>query len=310
MEIQQESDGKRSEPMMSLEPTPLRSDPRLVSSDDVKSAACVSKKRNSHQGRRNSSSHCHREYHEHGTVQHSYHDYSHITPEDENFFGSSLKEPHNGASIAFPVVLHRLLADATEEGFEHIISWQPHGRAFIVHDHERFVDQVMARYTRMSLYSSFQRQLSLYGFLRLTKGPDSGAYYNELFLRGLPHLCTHMQRTRVKGYGVRQSSSPETEPDFYTMDAVSPPRYQAGPLPALSVSSSFSPQASALPIDPFRLDNLDPIPVTIDNSFEEQEAMADFLSDVDLDDEDSFYLRQSYEGEERFAKIYKNIMQV
>ena len=71
---------------------------------------------------------------------------------------------------------------------------------------------------RLHRLSSFQRQLSLYGFLRLThKGPDRGAYYSELFLRDRPDLVALIPRTRVKGYWVRQSSSPETEPDFYSM---------------------------------------------------------------------------------------------
>ena len=72
---------------------------------------------------------------------------------------------------------------------------------------------------RLDRFSSFQRQLSLYGFLRLTqKGPDRGAYYSELFLRDRPDLVALIPRTRIKGYWVRQSSSPETEPDFYAMD--------------------------------------------------------------------------------------------
>ena len=295
---------------MSLDPVPLRPDSRIVSSDDVKSAACVSKKRISHPGKRDSSSHGHREHREHGTVQHSYHDYSQVAPDKEVLCVSPSKETHGGANIAFPVVLHRLLADATDECFEQIISWQPHGRAFIVHDHDRFVSEVMQKYFRQSRYASFQRQLSLYGFLRLTKGSDSGAYYNELFLRGLPHLCTYMQRTRVKGYGVRQSSSPGTEPDFYAMDAVSSPQQGCQTWPSLTVAPLSFQQAPVLSTDAFRQNSLETIPATIVNTFEEQESMADFLSDVDLDDDDSFYLRQPYEGEERFARIYNTITHV
>lgn len=39
----------------------------------------------------------------------------------------------------------------------------------------------------------------------------------------MPHLCTLIQRQRVKGYWVRQSSSPETEPHFETMPMVGVP---------------------------------------------------------------------------------------
>ena len=52
------------------------------------------------------------------------------------------------------------------------------------------------------------------------QGPDRGAYYNEFFLRGRPDLTVHMQRTRVKGTGVRTSSNPKQEPNFYEMEPV------------------------------------------------------------------------------------------
>ena len=68
-----------------------------------------------------------------------------------------------------------------------------------------------------SKLTSFQRQLSLYGFARLTKGKDQGAYYHELFLRGRPDLIHKIVRTRVKGTGCKAPSSPETEPNFYAM---------------------------------------------------------------------------------------------
>ena len=89
-----------------------------------------------------------------------------------------VEEPtHCGTSgAAFPVVLHQLLEAADEQGYSDIISWQPHGRAFHVHDPKRFVAEVMPRYFRQTRFSSFQRQLSLYEFLRLSRqGPDHNA---------------------------------------------------------------------------------------------------------------------------------------
>jgi len=34
----------------------------------------------------------------------------------------------------FPVILHYVLSELEKDGLDHIISWQPHGRSFIVHD--------------------------------------------------------------------------------------------------------------------------------------------------------------------------------
>jgi hypothetical protein len=80
----------------------------------------------------------------------------------------------------FPTVLHHMLNAAEKNGFDHVISWQHHGRAFQVHQPEKFVNDIMPLYFRHTRFSSFQRQLSLYGFIRLTrKGEDRGAYYHE-----------------------------------------------------------------------------------------------------------------------------------
>ena len=54
---------------------------------------------------------------------------------------------------------------------------------------------------------------------RLTApGDDRGSYYHELFLLGRPDLCRLMQRTRIKGNGMKAAASPNTEPKFYHME--------------------------------------------------------------------------------------------
>jgi hypothetical protein len=48
-------------------------------------------------------------------------------------------------------------------------------------------------------------------------GRDKGGYYHELFLRGKPQLAHKIPRTKLKNEGARKSTSPETEPNFYTL---------------------------------------------------------------------------------------------
>jgi len=100
---------------------------------------------------------------------------------------------------------------------DHIISWMPHGRAFIVHDAKTFVRVVLAKFFKQSKFMSFTRQLNLWSFKRITKGVDAGAYYHELFLRGRPRLCMMMRRQKIKGTGIKLTPNPETEPNFYLL---------------------------------------------------------------------------------------------
>jgi HSF-type DNA-binding len=76
------------------------------------------------------------------------------------------------------------------------------------------------RYFNQSKLTSFQRQLNLYGFNRLTQGRDRGGYYHEYFLRGKPSLSMRMTRVKVKGIGIKAISTPDQEPNFYALPPV------------------------------------------------------------------------------------------
>lgn len=87
----------------------------------------------------------------------------------------SRKRGHRpGAANLFPSKLHVMLASAEADGFDHIVSWQPHGRCFKVHQPSRFVDEILPKWFHQTKLASFQRQLSLYGFSRLSTGADRG----------------------------------------------------------------------------------------------------------------------------------------
>ena len=80
----------------------------------------------------------------------------------------------------------------------------------------------MPTFFRQSKLTSFQRQLNLYGFSRITAGRDRGGYYHELFLKNKLFLCQNMTRIRIKGTGIKGKASPSTEPDFYSMPPILP----------------------------------------------------------------------------------------
>jgi len=145
---------------------------------------------------------------------------------------SGLRRTRGGVTEPFPEKVHRMLTDAEANGNDDILSFFPHGRAFAIHDPNRFVREILPKYVRQSQISSFQRQLNLYGFIRIASGPDEGGYYHELFLRGRRALCRYMRRVGVptilstgeiisrRDHRRGRKASLQPDPDFYSMKPI------------------------------------------------------------------------------------------
>mmetsp|Transcript_7837 Transcript_7837/g.11576 ORF Transcript_7837/g.11576 Transcript_7837/m.11576 type:complete len:368 (+) Transcript_7837:455-1558(+) len=119
----------------------------------------------------------------------------------------------------FPGKLHLILSKSE---YRSIITWLPHGRSFIVRDPESLQEKVFPIFFKLTKYNSFSRQLSLWGFKRLTTGVDFGSYYHPLFLRGKPLLTTRMTLTLIKGIGTKRKSNPRAEPDLTALSRIRP----------------------------------------------------------------------------------------
>lgn len=164
-------------------------------------------------------------------VQHDYHDHA----ADPTVDPKSIKHKAKGGVITpFPVKLHSMLDMIEADGYGHVVSWQPHGRCFVVHKTKEFVNHVMPKYFKQTKMASFQRQLNLYGFNRLTGGLDKGGYYHELFLKGKVSLAYDIHRMRVKGTGVRLPTNPDKEPNFYALPPITENMVAALPTPEVS----------------------------------------------------------------------------
>jgi len=48
-----------------------------------------------------------------------------------------------GVTVPFPWKLHNMLDAMDRDGDHSIVQWQPHGRAFVVHDPKQFVSIIM-----------------------------------------------------------------------------------------------------------------------------------------------------------------------
>jgi hypothetical protein len=133
------------------------------------------------------------------------------------------RKPPPAKITSFPEVLHDLLEMADRERLDDIVCWLPHRRAFRINNKDRFMKELLpAFFTGQNRWSSFLRQLNLYGFSRVTKGTDYGAYYHELMIGGRPDLCQYMRRVGTpKGLDRRTYKLAEgDDPDFYAMPLV------------------------------------------------------------------------------------------
>jgi hypothetical protein len=83
-------------------------------------------------------------------------------------------------------------SDPNSSTYSPSIHWMPHGKSFVITDPDAFSADVLSRYFKSTKFKSFTRKLYRWGFRAITKGPDKGSYYHELFVRDDPGLCVRM----------------------------------------------------------------------------------------------------------------------
>jgi hypothetical protein len=84
------------------------------------------------------------------------------------------KQSHRDTNSTFPHRLYNMLESVGLAGCSHVISFQPHGRSFKIHDRKLFGDNVLPHYFKhQTKIASFLRQLNIYMdfFVRLRLDP-------------------------------------------------------------------------------------------------------------------------------------------
>jgi hypothetical protein len=85
-------------------------------------------------------------------VFHDYHDYDNEVEKAEvsleNLHHQLVEEHTQSSSMNrgeqnFPVMLHYMLNELEKDGMDNIVSWQPHGRCFLVHKQQQFLEHVL-----------------------------------------------------------------------------------------------------------------------------------------------------------------------
>eukprot|EP00549_Striatella_unipunctata_P019582 CAMPEP_0118709366 /NCGR_PEP_ID=MMETSP0800-20121206/22593_1 /TAXON_ID=210618 ORGANISM="Striatella unipunctata, Strain CCMP2910" /NCGR_SAMPLE_ID=MMETSP0800 /ASSEMBLY_ACC=CAM_ASM_000638 /LENGTH=352 /DNA_ID=CAMNT_0006613043 /DNA_START=116 /DNA_END=1174 /DNA_ORIENTATION=+ len=105
------------------------------------------------------------------------------------------KEFDEDIPMTFPQRLMEVLSDETHAD---VITWLPHGKGFIIYKKKKFAIDVLPKYFKQSKFTSFTRKLNRWGFTRITRGPETGAYYHRFFQRGNLRLCLQMSCQSVK----------------------------------------------------------------------------------------------------------------
>ena len=180
--------------------------------------------------------------------------------------------PKGGVACQFPRKLHEMLDYVVLNGLEHVVSWQPHGRAFRVHKPKEFAKFILPRFFGQIKYASFQRQLNLYGYSRFTQGTDKGAYYHACMIRGNPQAVRGMVRRKIKGTNSRRLSSPDDEPDFYRL-----PFAYHSEVTVEETKTSLQPSTSEF------FDDLEPTPILFSSGVNVYETAAPSTVDICLD---------------------------
>jgi hypothetical protein len=104
---------------------------------------------------------------------------------------SSLNYPRTGkrgVPQQFPRRLYEMLQSerkliAANADHPKIIFWSESGKAFRIADVAEFSTAILPKYFRTKKFSSFQRNLNLYGFAKVRRGPETDMYAHPSFVR-------------------------------------------------------------------------------------------------------------------------------
>ncbi|KAJ2845189.1 Heat shock transcription factor, partial [Coemansia brasiliensis] len=110
-------------------------------------------------------------------------------------------------NITVTPFLNKLYSMVDDSSSDDLIRWSADGNSFVVLRHEDFAKEVLPRFFKHSNFSSFVRQLNMYGFHKvphlqqgglIADGPEaeSWEFNNENFQRGQPDLLHFIRRKK------------------------------------------------------------------------------------------------------------------
>ncbi|XP_063548534.1 heat shock factor protein isoform X2 [Cydia strobilella] len=105
-----------------------------------------------------------------------------------------------GASV--PAFLGKLWKLVNDTENNHLISWSPGGKTFVIKNQADFARELLPLYYKHNNMASFIRQLNMYGFHKITSVENGGLRYEKdeiefshpCFMKGHSYLLEHIKR--------------------------------------------------------------------------------------------------------------------
>ncbi|KAK3199768.1 hypothetical protein Dsin_009191 [Dipteronia sinensis] len=114
-----------------------------------------------------------------------------------------VKSNENGSGSVAPF-LTKCYEMVDDESTDPIISWTQNNDSFVIWDMTQFSVQLLPNYFKHSNFSSFMRQLNIYGFRKIDT--DRWEFANDGFIRGQKHLLNSIcRRKNTQGTDQRKS---------------------------------------------------------------------------------------------------------
>ena len=105
----------------------------------------------------------------------------------------------------FPYRAHEMICKASEED-PSLIQWFPDGRHFIFHDpNSEETGAILQEFFKHNKFSSFQRQLHSYGFVKIKEGKYKGGFMQPFFRKDGKDL-TNCVRKDANAYNARKAA--------------------------------------------------------------------------------------------------------
>ena len=106
------------------------------------------------------------------------------------------KDKKKSVKSHVPAFLNKTYEIMDSKKFTDIAGWTNEGRCIMIHDIAGFSAKILPKYFKHNNFTSFVRQLNMYGFHKTKQDPHWREFQHPMFKRGHQHLLKHIKRNR------------------------------------------------------------------------------------------------------------------